>query len=77
MSFRVGDGETLEHITFDKAFRSEMKKLHEKYTTNQFIGYIYCESIMILNPWRLWYFNDPEKMGMPKDGTLEVKAIVE
>ena len=45
-----------------------MKKLHEKYPDHEFVGYIYVESMMNLNPWRLWHV-EGELKGQPKEGT--------
>lgn len=32
-----------------------MKKVYKKYPESFLTGYIYCESIMCLNPWDLWH----------------------
>lgn len=76
LSFRVGDGVTLEHRNFDIFFRKEMKKIVEQHPEDHFINLIYCDSIMVLNPWSLWH-TEPGKVGQPKEGTEELRSITE
>lgn len=33
-----------------------MKKIFIENKNDELVGYFYCESIMALNPWNLWYF---------------------
>lgn len=76
MSFRVGDGETKEHKIFDQAFSKEMRKIYEKNPDHELIGYFYVESMMMLNPWKLWH-TEGELKGKPKDGTIDIKETIE
>lgn len=54
-----------------------MKKHFIENKDDELVGYFYCESIMALNPWNLWYYQNSEKLGEPMENTLELKSILE
>lgn len=54
------------------AYKDAMRRLSQKYPDDLDAATIYAESLMNLNPWRLW-----NKDGTPGDGTLEAVALLE
>ena len=58
LKFRVGDGKTLDHANFDKAYSEAMEKIYDKYSNDPFICELYVESMMNLRPWDLWCQSD-------------------
>jgi tetratricopeptide (TPR) repeat protein len=56
----------------DKAYAAAMKRVHEKFPSDQDVAVLYAESMMDLQPWDLWT-ND----GKPKGNALEIVSVLE
>jgi tetratricopeptide (TPR) repeat protein len=56
----------------DRKFMEAMRALSEKYPDDLDAATFYAESIMNLNPWKLWTHD-----GKPADGTLEAIRVLE
>lgn len=54
------------------AYKDAMKALHEKYPDDLDAATLYAESLMVLNPWRLWSSD-----GKPADGTMEIVSVLQ
>ncbi|HSP07185.1 MAG TPA: hypothetical protein VLR94_08410, partial [Acidobacteriota bacterium] len=54
------------------AYKDAMKALHESYPDDLDAATLYAESLMLLNPWRLWNLD-----GKPAAGTEEIVSVLE
>src|SRR5262249_30177637 len=54
------------------AYKDAMKALHERYPDDLDAATLYAESLMILNPWKLWSLD-----GKPADGTEEIISVLQ
>ena len=75
LKFRYIESMPLEGEAFQKNlqdYRTEFKKLYEKYTDDLDIVSLYCESVMNLRPWMLW-----KKDGTPHEEAVEVREVLE
>lgn len=57
---------------FGVAYKDAMKALHERYPDDLDAATLYAESLMVLNPWKLWSSD-----GKPAQGTEEIVAVLE
>jgi tetratricopeptide (TPR) repeat protein len=56
----------------DREYRQAMKKVVEQYPDDLDAATLYAESIMNLNPWKLWSVD-----GKPAEGTEEIVSVLE
>lgn len=61
-----------DYPRLSKNFAAAMKSLSEKYPDDLDAATIYAESLMDLNPWKLWTHD-----GKPAEGTMEIVRVLE
>jgi len=61
-----------DRIKLETAFSKALAKVWATYPTDADLGTLYAESLMNLNPWKLW-----NKDGSPNKGTLKIVNILE
>src|SRR5581483_9552706 len=72
LSLRYSNAEKPDLHQLDLAYRDAMAKLVERYPDDLDAATLYAESLMNLNPWKLW-----TKGGKPNQDTEEILAVLE
>ena len=72
LAFRYSDDPKADLHQLDVAYRDAMAKLVKQYPDDLDAATLYAESIMNLNPWKLWL-----RDGRPNEGTEEILAVLE
>src|SRR3954452_9352166 len=72
LAFRYSNDPKADLHQFDRAYRDAMAKLVKQYPDDLDAATLYAESIMNLNPWKLWM---PD--GKPNEGTEEIVSVLE
>jgi tetratricopeptide (TPR) repeat protein len=72
LSLRYSNAEKPDLQQLDLAYRDAMGKLTKRYPDDPDAATLYAESLMNLNPWKLW-----TKEGKPREGTEEILAVLE
>ena len=72
LAFRYSNDPKADLHQLDVAYRDAMSKLVKSYPDDLDAATLYAESMMNLNPWKLWFHD-----GRPNDGTEEIVAVLE
>jgi tetratricopeptide (TPR) repeat protein len=72
LSVRYSNDPNVDLHALDRAYKDAMGKLAAQYPDDLDAATLYAESIMNLNPWRLWAAD-----GKPNEGTDEIVATLE
>ena len=72
LAFRYSNDPKADLRQLDVAYRDAMAKLVGRYPDDLTAATLYAESMMNLNPWKLWF-----KDGRPNEGTEEIVAVLE
>jgi len=72
LSVRYSNDPNADLHALDRAYREALKKLAARYPDDLDAATLYAESIMNLNPWKLWSAD-----GKPAEGTEEIVATLE
>jgi tetratricopeptide (TPR) repeat protein len=72
LAFRYSNDPKPDLRQLDVAFRDAMSKLVKNYPDDLDAATLYAESMMNLNPWKLW-----TRDGRPAEGTEEIVAVLE
>jgi tetratricopeptide (TPR) repeat protein len=72
LAFRYSNDPKADLHQLDVAYRDAMSKLVKSYPDDLDAATLYAESMMNLNPWKLWFHD-----GRPNEGTEEIVAMLE
>ena len=72
LAFRYSNDPKADLHQLDVAYRDAMAKLVQQYPDDLDAATLYAESMMNLNPWKLWL-----RDGRPNEGTEEIVAVLE
>jgi hypothetical protein len=72
LTVRYSDDPKADLPALDRAYKDAMAKLAERYSDDLDAATLYAESMMNLNPWKLWTAD-----GKPAEGTEEIVSVLE
>jgi tetratricopeptide (TPR) repeat protein len=72
MQMRYSEDSTQKREILNKLYATDMEKLYLKYPSDDEIGSLYADALMIQHPWDLWQHD-----GKPKAWTPEIRKVLE